>query len=250
MVRAIDVWSTTVSLEVRAASVEAAGAAFDAVEVFLRDVDGWFSTFRTDSPVHALRTGRVSESAVPAVVAGVISACRVARDLTQGAFDPWAVPGGFDPSGYVKGWAAERAVAMLVAAGFPDVSVNAGGDVVCRGGPEPGRPWRIGIRHPVQHDLVARVVELREGAVATSGTYERGLHVIDPRTGLAADRVVSATVVGPDGGLADAVATALVVTGVDDMAWFGGLPDPSSWSAYVVTGETATFTGPAFAQRG
>jgi thiamine biosynthesis lipoprotein len=243
--RSYDVWSTTVALDARGPSAGvAAVSAFRRVAAFLDDVDAWFSTFRDDTPVHLLRTGQLDEASAPAVVREVLAACRVARDLTEGAFDPWSVPGGVDPSGYVKGWAAERACALLAEAGLVNTYVNAGGDVVCRGVSEPDRPWRVGVRHPVQHDLVARVVEVFDGAVATSGTYERGQHVLDPRTGLPATAVVSATVVGPDGGLADAVATGLVVAGVDGLAWLPGLP--GEWSAYVIVGDEATYTGPAF----
>lgn len=246
--RSYDVWSTTVSLDARGPSAGVTAVpAFRKVSAFLDDVDAWFSTFRDDTPVHLLRTGQLEEASAPAVVREVLAACRVARDLTEGAFDPWAVPGGVDPSGYVKGWAAERACSMLAAAGLVNTYVNAGGDVVCRGFSEPGQPWRVGVRHPVQHDLVAKVVEVFDGAVATSGTYERGLHVLDPRTGSAARGVVSATVVGPEGGLADAVATGLVVAGMDGLAWLPGLPGlPGEWSAYVIVGEEATYTGPAF----
>src|SRR4051794_38532462 len=97
-----------VRLEARgdAAQVRAAQPFADVVS-FLDDVGRWFSTFRDDTPVHLLRTGTVDESAVPDVVAEVIAGCRRARELTDGAFDPWAVRGGFDPSGYVKGWAAD-----------------------------------------------------------------------------------------------------------------------------------------------
>jgi FAD:protein FMN transferase len=245
--RAIEVWSTTVTIDARGLSAEVAAAeVFPLVATFLHDVDAWFSTWRDDTPVHALRTGTVDESGVPPVVAQVLAGCRAARDLTDGAFDPWAVAGGFDPSGYVKGWAAERCVDLLAGAGLVNVSVNAGGDVVCRGEAEPGRPWRVGVRHPREHDLVARVVELRDGAVATSGTYERGFHVVDPRTGQPAHGVISATVVGPEGALADALATGLVVAGPAGLSWLARLPDPDAWSAYVVTGTAATFTGPAF----
>ncbi|HTY71493.1 MAG TPA: FAD:protein FMN transferase [Actinomycetes bacterium] len=242
--REIDVWSTTVRLDVRGETVARAPGAFDRVGAFLDDVDAWFSTFRDDTPVHLIRSGRLAEEDAPAIVRQVLAACRIARDLTAGAFDPWAVPGGVDPSGYVKGWAAARACTMLREAGFANVSVNAGGDVVCRGAAAPGEPWRIGVRHPVETDKVARVVEVHDGAVATSGTYERGLHVIDPATGRPAADVVSATVVGPDGGLADAAATGLVVAGVAGLSWLPRFP--GQWSAYVVVGDTATFTGPAF----
>ncbi len=59
-----------------------------------------------------------------------------------------------------------------------------------------------------------------DGAIATTGTYERGAHIKDPHTGMIAIGARSATVLGPDGGLADALATALVVSGKEGASWF------------------------------
>ncbi len=80
--------------------------------------------------------------------------------------------------------------------------------------------WRVGIQHPWERDRVAAVLECHDAAVATSGRYERGDHVLDPRTGLPATGLASVTVVGPDLAIADAYATAAVVLGaVDGMRW-------------------------------
>jgi thiamine biosynthesis lipoprotein len=155
---------------------------------------------------------------VPAEVAEVIGSCAAARDLSGGWFDPWAVPGGFDPSGYVKGWAAARALAAFTADGICGVLVNAAGDIASSGGTGPGTPFRIGIADPLSPLRLACVVEL-DGAIATSGTYERGEHLIDPRSGRPAARAASASVTGPDLGLADALATALAVAGEPGLAF-------------------------------
>jgi len=89
-------------------------------------------------------------------------------------------PGGrFDPSGYVKGWAVERAAGILTAAGPAGHSVNGGGDVQCGG----DRMWRIGIADPLHPGQLALVVTGRDFAVATSGVAERREHIIDPYTG-------------------------------------------------------------------
>ena len=104
---------------------------------------------------------------------------------TSGATEPDGRP---DPTGLVKGWAIEEASLVLDAAGATDFTINAGGDIVARGEPEPGRAWRVGIRHPRLADRVAAVLAVRDLAVATSGGYERGDHIVDPRTGRAAAR--------------------------------------------------------------
>lgn len=87
--------------------------------------------------------------------------------------------------------------------------------------PVPGRQpsgdaFRIGIADPDNPRRLAEIAELT-GSIATSGTYERGSHLVDPHSGLPAARVASASVVGPDLGLADALATAIAVAGTDGL---------------------------------
>jgi FAD:protein FMN transferase len=114
---------------------------------------------------------------------------------------------------------------MLVEAGARNLCVHAGGDVRVRGERAPGRPWRVGIQHPWQRDRVAAVLRTRDLAVATSGSYERGSHVVDPRTGRAPEGVLSVTVLGADLGTADAYATAAFAMGVEGPAWTARLRD-------------------------
>jgi len=159
--------------------------------------------------------------------------CEVARDLTDGSFDPWVVKGGYDPSGYVKGWAADKCVAILKAHGAENIQVNAAGDLSLAGGFENGKPWSIGVRSPENRFEVVKVFEIFDGAIATSGTYEIGAHIKDPHTGLIAIGARSATVLGPDGGLADALATALVVAGQDGAAIFSK-PELADYRVWVI----------------
>jgi thiamine biosynthesis lipoprotein len=109
-------------------------------------------------------------------------------------------------------------------AGADSFQIVAGGDLVATGAPEPGRPWRIGIRHPQDPSAVAAVLELRDRAVATSGLYERGGHIVDPHTGSVPTALRSMTVVGPTLTLADAYATAAFAMGEAGLGWVAGLP--------------------------
>jgi thiamine biosynthesis lipoprotein len=188
----------------------------DAVAVLHR-ADATFSTWKPDSPVSRLRRGEITGAQAPAEVAEVLERCAAARDLCGGWFDPWAMPGGVDPTGYVKGWAAQHALAAFRASGIRGALVNAAGDIASSGDLGPGRPFRIGIADPRSPLRLAAVVELA-GGIATSGTYERGEHLIDPHTGHPAARVASASVTGPDLGLADALATAVAVAGEPGLA--------------------------------
>jgi thiamine biosynthesis lipoprotein len=184
--------------------------------IVLQGADEVFSTWRPDSPVSRLRRGEIPIDEAPPEVAAVMSACEVARELSGGWFDPWAMPGGFDPTGYVKGWAAQRALAALDGLAMHGALVNAAGDIASAGRRPSGDAFRIGIADPDNPRRLAEVAELT-GCIATSGTYERGSHLVDPHSGLPAARAASASVVGPDLGLADALATAIAVAGTDGL---------------------------------
>lgn len=209
----------------------------------LHRVDEVFSTWRPDSPVSRLRRGEIALADAPAEVAAVVAACAQARDLSAGWFDPWALPGGFDPAGYVKGWAAERALAAIGPAdGIAGAMVNAAGDIASCGLLATGQPFRIGIADPAAPMRLAGIVELT-GAIATSGSYERGLHLIDPRSGSPVMRTASASVTGPELGLADALATALAVAGPDGLAFVESVP---GFAGLVIGCDGAMRSSPAF----
>jgi thiamine biosynthesis lipoprotein len=209
---------------------------------WMRDVDKRFSTYKLDSEVNRVDRGELPVARASADLREVLDACaRLWRD-TDGYFDVYAT-GRLDPSGYVKGWAAEVASARLVAGGSTNHFVNAGGDVRVRGGPVPGQPWQVPIRHPWHGDGAYLVVAGTDLGVATSGTYERGFHVIDPRTGRAAEALRSVTVVGPDLALADAYATAGVAMGLAGIEWLAGLPE-SGYEVAVVTEDGLGFRSP------
>jgi FAD:protein FMN transferase len=188
----------------------------------LRQADAVFSTWDPDSPVSQLRRGEIVAAQAPAEVAEVLERCAAARAASGGWFDPWAMPGGVDPTGYVKGWAAQRALGAFAVRDLAGVIVNAAGDIACLGGPGRGQPFRIGIADPADPRRLATIVQLT-AAIATSGSYERGEHLIDPHSGRPVARAASASVTGPDLGLADALATGLAVAGPAGLPWVEAL---------------------------
>ena len=158
----------------------------------------------------------------------MLTRCESLRLRTHGYFDvsaPMAGSDGLDPSGFVKGYAVEGAGRLLSRAGVKSWCVNAGGDIRLNGAPDGCDCWRVGIQHPVERLAVAAVLGLRAGAVATSGMYERGAHIVDPHTGLSPEGVSSVTVVGPDLAVADAYATAAFAMGRRGAEWAARLPD-------------------------
>jgi thiamine biosynthesis lipoprotein len=183
-----------------------------AARTLLQRADEVFSTWKPDSPVSRLRRGEITSAQAPAEVSEVLELCAIARELSGGWFDPWAMPGGVDPTGYVKGWAAQRALGAFRGSSIRGAIVNAAGDIASIGSLGHGEPFRIGIADPFSPRHLAEVAYLT-GAIATSGTYERGTHLIDPHSGRPMARAASASVTGPDLGLADALATALAIAG-------------------------------------
>lgn len=223
---------TITTSEAAAAATDVAAAALTRATATLQTADDVFSTWKPQSPVSRLRRGVITLDQAPPQVADVLALCREARDISGGWFDPWRLPGGVDPTGLVKGWAAERALDEFKNAGVPAAMINAGGDITVYGEPEPGQPWRIGVRHPQAADRLLCIVEISgRGAVATSGNYERGLHMLNPNTGEPARALASATVIGPDLTFADALATALFVSGGEALERIARL---RGYSAFVV----------------
>ncbi len=213
---------TVVSIDVRTPLPPSAlDAAIETAVAVLHQADEDFSTFRRESWVSRLRRGEVDLVDCPQHVREVYRLAGRCRDATGGWFDPaWRRDGTLDPTGLVKGWAADAASAALLEAGAPDHCVNAAGDLRIRGaagssaeGSGSGKPWRIGIVDPFDRGGLVAIVEGTDLAVATSGIAERGSHVVDPSTGTPASGLASATVVGPDLTLADAYATAALAAG-------------------------------------
>src|SRR5205085_9062412 len=113
-----------------------------------------------------------------------------------GYFSPFW-DGAVNPTGLVKGWAIERASEILRTHGSANHAVNGGGDMQLAGEAGPGSPWRVGIADPFDRTRVLTVVSGRDVAVATSGTAERGAHIVDPRSGAPATDLAAVTGGGP-----------------------------------------------------
>lgn len=211
-------------------------SAVDAVFAWLREVDLRFSPFKPDSEVSRLDRGELTE--IGADLREVLDLCEHYRLATGGAFDVRLPGRGLDPCAVVKGWSVQRAAQLLTAAGARRFCLNAGGDVVAVGG-----PWRVGVRHPEHADKLCTVLDLTDGAVATSARYERGDHIIDGRTGRPATGLLSLTVVAPSLTEADSVATAAFAMGTEGVDWAAGL---EGCEVFAVDGERQVLRTPGF----
>ena len=164
------------------------------------------------------------EVPTPAAVAEALQVVDYRQILIEGQHV--SLPKGFaiGLGGIAKGYAIDRAGAILQQSGFRDFLVNGGGDILA-GGSRGSRPWSIGIRHPsgAPNELLAKV-QVSGGSVVTSGDYERFRvvdgtryhHIVDPRSGYPADKCQAVTIVAETAEEADVLATAVFVLGHEE----------------------------------
>jgi len=219
----------------------AAAAVAKAVE-WLHWVDETFSTYKVGSEVNRFDRGDLDVGSCSDELRYVVALCHKLNGETEGYFDAWAT-GRFDPSGVVKGWSVERASELLAGEGMGDHLVDGGGDIRLRGCPAQGQLWHVGIRHPLQLDAYAASLWLPECGIATSGTYERGEHVLDPLERKPASALASVTVIGPSLTIADAYATAALAMGERASRWLAGL---AGYDSQIITPEGRGWSSPGF----
>jgi thiamine biosynthesis lipoprotein len=212
-----------------------------AVEDELDRIERVFSTYRPDSEISALASGRVQLGGCSKDVREVLVLCAEAERRTGGYFSA-RHSGQLDPTGLVKGWAVARASDLLVRAGSTRHVVNGGGDVLTVADSSTDE-WRVGVTDG-SHDAIVATVCAHNIAVATSGNSERPGTVVDPFTGEPALSLRSVTVIGPDIVMADAFATAAVAMGEWAVTWLENL---RGYEAVVIgaDGTTSTTSGAA-----
>ena len=243
-------WGTVITVDVRA---EVDPRDLDAVFDWFQRIDDLFSTWRPDSEICRLGRGDLDLTAASPEVRTVLAMSDRMRAETWGAFEvrvaadrrvtPWEGSAPIDPSGIIKGWALDRCAELLRSIGVEDFAINAGGDVLVAGHAAGTQGWLVGIQHPRERDKTMCSVTVTDAGVATSGVYERGNHVIDPRSGEPAVALIAATVVARELAVADAYATALVAMGEDSSIW---LAEHSDIAALTVSQAGVVTTTRAF----
>jgi thiamine biosynthesis lipoprotein len=197
---------------------------------YFESVDERFSTYKETSEISRLNNGELTEEDLSVDMREVLLLAEVTKKETDGYFD-MERDGYKDPSGIVKGWAIWRAAQQLLAVGYQNFYIDAGGDIQAYGLNESGEPWRIGIRHPFELDKIVKVVRLNGEGVATSGTYLRGQHIYNPlQPDEALKDIVSLTVIGPNVLAADRMATAAFAMGRAGVEFIERLPGYEAYS--------------------
>jgi thiamine biosynthesis lipoprotein ApbE len=194
-------------LSAAAAFARLSGGAFDISVMPLVDVWGFYHVTRATVPSAAL-----IEAARKRVGSHMWSLGANTVTIKNGAR--------FDLGGIAKGYAVDRALAVLRARGVTAALVNLGGNIGVLGFAPGAKPWTIGIDHPRTQKLMGRI-KLWRGAVATSGDNDRFFemngvryaHIIDPRSGRPVQNIAAMTVIAPTATAADALSTSAFVLG-------------------------------------
>ncbi|CAI8784811.1 FAD:protein FMN transferase [Methylocaldum szegediense] len=148
------------------------------------------------------------------------------------------VPGmELDFGGIVKEYAVDRAAALCRSAGVRHGVINLGGDIKLIGARADGHPWRVGISHPRKKGSMIRTLALRDGAVASSGDYERCIvvegvrfgHVLNPKTGWPVRHLAAVSVVGDFCVVAGSASTIAMLKEKDGPAWLEAMGLPHLW---------------------
>ncbi len=214
---------------------------FDKVFVFFVYVEEKFSTYKISSETSQINQGLIKENEYSEDMKEVVRLSAETARQTNGYFSTIAADGSFDPLGLVKGWAINKASDLLQELGFKNFYIEAGGDIQTKGKNKNGELWRVGIRNPFKLDEIIKVVYLSGQGIATSGTYVRGQHIINPlKPKSTITDIVSLTVIGPNIYEADRFATAAFAMGKAGIDFIEKLSD---FEGYVVDSlGVATYT--------
>lgn len=184
---------------------------FTTIFDYFKAVDKQFSPYKKTSEVGLINQGKLKTAHYSKEMKQIITLAKKTTHQTNGYFDIYNNEA-FDPSGIVKGWAIHNASKLLKQHGIKNFSIEAGGDIQVSGKNSQGKNWQVGIRNPFKGDEIVKVIEVSSNGIATSGNYERGEHIYNPK-GRLLDDVVSITVIGKNIYEADRFATAAFAMG-------------------------------------
>jgi len=182
---------------------------------YFKYIDEKFSPYKQNSEVTKINDRRINEFDLSKEMNEILRLSKETKKLTHGYFDIYKNDM-MDPSGIVKGWAIFNASKILDKFDIKNYIIEAGGDIQTKGLNNEEDKWAIGIKNPFNPKEIVKIVYLSGEGIATSGTYERGNHIYNPKSDNP-DRVdsdiLSLTVIGPNVYEADRFATAAFAMG-------------------------------------
>jgi thiamine biosynthesis lipoprotein len=193
-------------VEIKVEGKSASQLAQGALEEIKR-LDKLFNRYDPSSEVSRLNRGE--KFVLSKDLKTVLALAEKIKNISNGAFDV-CYQKRIDLGGIGKGYAVELTRRLLLKKGAKSGIINMRSSIAVFG----PRSWEIGVQHPRKPKELLGTVELQDGqALATSGDYERGRHIIDPRTGQPAAACAGVTLIGKDAGELDALSTAVFVLG-------------------------------------
>ena len=213
----------------------------DISEVFsyFHYIDKKFSTYKKNSEISQINRGELNELNYSNEMKKILSLCQKTKQETNGFFEI-NNNGVLDPSGIVKGYAINNGANILVQKGYKNIYVEIAGDIQVFGNNGKDNFWKIGIQNPFNLEEIIKVVKLKDKGIATSGTYIRGSHIINPKKKKPAEDIVSITVIGPNVYEADRFATAAFAMGKKGIRFIEGL---KGFEGYMIQKDkTAVYT--------
>ena len=213
----------------------------DVSEVFsyFHYIDNKFSTYKKNSEISQINRGELNELNYSNEMRKILSLCQKTKQETNGFFEI-NNNGVLDPSGIVKGYAINNGANILVQKGYKNIYVEIAGDIQVFGNNGKDNFWKIGIQNPFNLEEIIKVVKLKDRGIATSGTYIRGSHIINPKKKKPAEDIVSITVIGPNVYEADRFATAAFAMGKKGIRFIEGL---KGFEGYMIQKDkTAVYT--------
>jgi len=238
--------ATIMGMPVTVQIVDGGATDEDIQEVFayLHYIDQKFSTYKTDSEISQINRGEVSSSDYGNEMKKILKLCKETKEETDGYFDI-NFNGILDPSGIVKGYAIWQSSLILKKKGYRNFYVEIAGDIQASGKNEKGESWRVGIKNPFNTKEIIKVLRVLNAGIATSGNYQRGEHIINPKTKLPADEIASMTVIGSNVYEADRFATAAFAMGEKGIEFIEKLKD---FEGYMIKNDKIAVMTSGFAE--
>lgn len=196
----------------------------DIQEVFayFNYVDKKFSTYKKDSEISQINRGEINKADYSNEMQKILTLCEQTKAETDGYFDI-NLKGILNPSGIVKGYAIWEGAKILEAKGYKNFYVEIAGDIQAVGKNAKGESWKVGIQNPFKPKEIIKIVKISNKGIATSGNYQRGKHILNPKTKIPAAEIASISVIGPNVYEADRFATAAFAIGEKGIEFIEGL---------------------------
>lgn len=206
---------------------------------YFNQIDEKFSTYKENSEISKINRNEIKEIKYSSEMKKILKLSKQTKNETNGYFNI-NINGKIDPSGIVKGYAIYNGAKLLLDLGYKNFYVEIAGDIQVFGKNINNKNWKIGIENPFKKGEIIKVINLSDKGIATSGNYIRGKHIYNPKKKLAADEIMSLSVIGPNVYEADRFATAAFAMGKNGIKFIENL---SGFEGYMVTKDkNAIFT--------